>query len=180
MASLSGISFRTATPADALCIAVLGTQVFLDTYAPQGIRPSLAREVVAHFSAATVAQQLAAPSRVFILAEHDGHLIGFAQLAFGVDHALVPFAPAAELERLYVQERRTSGGIGKTLLGHAEELAAARGMAALWLTAWIGNARALSFYSRRGYQALGATQYVFENEAYENRLFAKRLPRAAA
>ncbi len=35
---------RTGVPDDALCIGVLATQVFLDTYATSGIRPDLAYE----------------------------------------------------------------------------------------------------------------------------------------
>ncbi|MEO8132440.1 MAG: hypothetical protein ABI831_00440 [Betaproteobacteria bacterium] len=41
-----GIAFRLATDTDALCIGVPATQVFLDTYATDGIRPSLALEVL--------------------------------------------------------------------------------------------------------------------------------------
>jgi len=39
------INYRTAVQQDALCLSVLATQVFLDTYAIQGIRPAIAREV---------------------------------------------------------------------------------------------------------------------------------------
>ena len=44
------VALRMAGPADALCIGVLATQVFLDTSAMDGIRPSLAREVLRHLS----------------------------------------------------------------------------------------------------------------------------------
>src|SRR4051812_17376757 len=37
-ALMNEIVFRPATPADALCLGVLSTQVFLDTYALAGIR----------------------------------------------------------------------------------------------------------------------------------------------
>jgi diamine N-acetyltransferase len=182
MTALSAIdtSFRVAMPDDALCIGALAAQTFLDTYAIDGIRPSLAREVQKHFSTDTIAELLSAPSRVFILAERSGHLIGFAQLAFDASQESVPVAPAAELERLYVQPRFASTGIGKALLAQGETLAAARGMKAVWLTAWVGNARALSFYGRQGYRDVGTTEYVFENEAYENRVFLKELTRQAA
>ena len=36
------ILFRPAEPADALCLGVLSTQVFLDTYATHGIRRAVA------------------------------------------------------------------------------------------------------------------------------------------
>ena len=66
-------------------------------------------------------------------------------------------------------------GVGRLLLSRAEALAAAEGSATLWLTAWLGNARALAFYRSQGYRELGSTIYAFEGERYENRLFAKSL-----
>jgi len=79
------------------------------------------------------------------------------------------------LRRLYVQERFTGHGIGKRLLLEAERFTASRGASLLWLTAWVGNPRALAFYPRQGYAEMGRTAYVFEAESYENRLFGKPL-----
>ena len=45
----------------------------------------------------------------------------------------------------------------------------------LWLTAWIGNGRALAFYAAQGYGEAGKTLYDFQGELYENRLFVKGL-----
>jgi GNAT superfamily N-acetyltransferase len=167
--------YRLAVPADALCLSVLGTQVFLDTYATQGIRPAIAREVVEHFSVGAVTGLLASPSITILVAEQAGHLIGFAQLTRGSRHELVPFEPAVELNRLYVQEPFTSKGVGRALLQQAEELAASQGARALWLTAWVGNPRALAFYARQGYEELGASSYVYEGEEYETRVFVKEV-----
>lgn len=169
------VSLRAAVPADALCLSVLGTQVFLDTYATQGIRPAIAREVVELFSIDAIADLLSSPSTEILVAEQDGHLIGFAQLSWGSRHELVPFEPVVELYRLYVQEPFTSKGVGRALLQRAEELAAEGGARALWLKAWIGNPRALAFYARQGYEEVGATAYIYENEEYETRVFVKDL-----
>ena len=38
---------------------------------------------------------------------------------------------------------------------------------------------ALAFYARQGCAELGSTDYEFEGERDENRVFAKTLPRAA-
>jgi GNAT superfamily N-acetyltransferase len=169
------ISFRPAEAADALCLGVLATQVFLDTYATQGIRASIAREVLAHCSVAACGALLADPGVTILVAECAGHLVGFSQVGHGVGHEQVPEAAASELCRLYVQERFTGRGVGRDLLRHAEKAAAARGTDTLWLTAWMGNARALRFYPRCGYEERGSTVYTFEGEAHRNRLFAKRV-----
>ncbi len=169
------ITFRTAEPADALCLGVLSTQVFLDTYATQGIRPALANEALAQHSVAVYAALLADPAVAILVAECAGHLVGFAQVRNGVGHALVPEPAASGLDRLYVQERFTGRGVGRDLLRHAEKAAAAQGADTLWLTAWEGNARALQFYPRRGYSNLGMTIYSFEGEDFPNHVFGKRV-----
>lgn len=46
---MGNISIRFASPSDSLCLHVLATQVFLETYATSGIREALAREVTSHF-----------------------------------------------------------------------------------------------------------------------------------
>jgi len=172
---VNAITYRSGDVSDALCIGVLGTQVFLDTYAPEGIRTALAREVLGNFSMPAIQAQMESPWAAFILAERAGHLIGFAQLTHGARHPLVPYRRATELNRLYVHERFTSQGVGKELLQGAEALAASHGAAAMWLTAWVQNQRAVLYYPRRGYKDVGASTYSFEGDHYENRVFVKVL-----
>lgn len=168
-------SLRPATPDDALCISVLGMQVFLDTYATDGIRPSVAREAVEHHSLGAASALLADQQCRIHVAERAQHMIAFAQITIGSTHSLVAAERPAQLNRLYVQEPFTGTGVGTALLNQAEAIASAAGMSALWLTSWTGNRRALTFYARRGYTDVGATTYVFENESYENRVFMKLL-----
>jgi len=140
----TSIAYRPAVPDDALCLAVLATQVYLDTYAPEGIRPAIARDVLAHCSVAAYERLLAEPDVAVLAAERDGHLVG----------------------------------VGRALLREAELAAAAHGATTLWLNAWVGNARALQFYARCGYEDRGATLYTsVDGEAFPNRLFARGLPR---
>ena len=167
------IPLRPARPDDALCLGVLAAQVF--TYATGGIRPALAREVLARCSTDAFAALLADAASGLLVAERDGHLVGFAEVGHGAVQDLLPRRAGAELRRLYVQTPFIGIGVGRRLLHGAEELAAARGAQALWLTVWTGNARALAFYPREGYAAIGTTAYVFEGESHENRLFAKEL-----
>jgi GNAT superfamily N-acetyltransferase len=169
------VTLRAATPDDALCIGVLATQVFLDTYATEGIRPAIAREALATMAPEVFAPLLADPANRFILAERLAHLIGFVQWKLDEPHAMVTARRPAELQRLYVQERFSSTGVGTRLLRAAEADAAKGGADLMWLTAWSGNARARAYYPRRGYVDAGTTSYSFEGETFENRLFVRPL-----
>lgn len=162
---------RNAVADDALCIGVLATQVFLDTYATDGVRPVLAREALAHFSTAETAALLARPDTRFIVAERQGHLLGFVQITLGARQAEVAGEVTAEVVRLYVQPRFQGQRLGTRLLQQAQALAAAHGATQLWLTAWVGNPRAIGFYAASGWRDVGSTDYVFEGEAFLNRIF---------
>jgi len=166
------VTYRAGVPADALCVGVLAMQVFLDTYATEGIRADLAREALSCYSPDAFAPRLADRDVSFVLAETQGHLIGFAEL----HHASACPADArarVELVRLYVQQPFQREGIGAQLMKHAERRARTAGADALWLTAWCGNERALVFYPAMGYEDVGPTEHVIEGRAYPNRVFLK-------
>ena len=169
------VHLRPATHDDALCLSMLALQVFLDTYAIEGIRPAIAREVATTYSERSFQHAIGEPATRLSVAERAGHLIGFAQVTLGATHALAPAGIQAELLRLYVQERFTGLGIGTRLLREAENLARGADAAVMWLTPWSYNHRALAFYACRGYQDFGLTYFTFEGESHENRVCAKRL-----
>jgi ribosomal protein S18 acetylase RimI-like enzyme len=170
-----GLLLRPAVAEDALCLSVLAMQVFLDTYATQGIRPSIAREVLAGYSAPVFSRAIANEQTRFVVAEVAGHLVGFAQVTVGGSQALAPVGAQSELLRLYVQEPFTGRRVGTQLLAAAERLAGEAGSEVLWLTPWVHNYRALGFYASRGFKDYGLTYFRFEGESHENRVYAKSL-----
>jgi ribosomal protein S18 acetylase RimI-like enzyme len=173
-------TLRHALTADALCLRVLGLQVFLDAYATEGIRPTLAREVLETFSERATQAALADSASRITVAERDGHLVGFAHLRLRAPQALAPAGVQAELFRLYVQAPFAGLGLGRALLVDAERRAREAGATVLWLKVWVHNARARAFYARHGFSDCGSTWYEFEGERHQNRVLAKRLDGAAA
>ena len=167
----------SATADDALCLSVLAMQVFLDTYATDGIRPAIAREALSAYAPAVYQGLLQSSATTILVAETRGHLCGLAQVTLGTSHPLLPVCTApAELDRLYVQEPFTGRGLGRALLHAAEHNAAARGAGLLWLTPWVHNHRALHFYARERYIDIGSTWFELDDGRHENRLLARHLP----
>lgn len=168
-------SLRRATEEDATQIAALAVQVFLDTYATDGVRPDLAREAFAQYSAAAFAARLREPARQFTLAERGAGLIGFSEVRLAALPAPDGATVGAEVARLYVQPRFQRAGIGRVLLRAAERDAASRGLDAVWLTVWEGNLPACRFYAALGYRHVGAATYTFEGNTYADLVVARHL-----
>jgi GNAT superfamily N-acetyltransferase len=179
MSRLAKFEIRSATPADALCLGALATQVFFDTYATSGINADLASEAKEHYSESAFARRLASSAVEISVVEIAGKLVGFIDLQ-RPSVCPVPAVIGPEVLRLYVQAPFQGRGLGRALLGHAEDRARAQGARVVWLTAWVGNSRALTFYPSAGYQKVGTTPYVINGKSYENDVFAKQLDQSGA
>ncbi len=173
--SPSDFTFRIACAPDAITISALAIQVYLDTYATEGIRPDIAREAHSAYSVDAFAQRLAEPQRRFILAEAGDGLLGFAEVLLTDAPSPAEAFTGAELVRLYVQPAAQRLGLGRALLARAEQQVQAAHIPILWLTAWEGNHNARAFYAHLGYEDAGAATYSFQGHTVPNRVFAKRL-----
>jgi ribosomal protein S18 acetylase RimI-like enzyme len=173
------LAYRRATPADAITLSVLAMQVFLDTYATNGINIDLAKEATSVYSRRVFEERLADESVEIVLAETTEHLVGFVDLAFATRCPIQDVA-GGEVFRLYIQRPCLRRGIGRSLMQHAERMALQHNRAGLWLTAWAGNTSAIAFYNALGYEDVGRTEYVIEGKGYENRVLFKPLANSAA
>ncbi len=164
-------SIRIGTVADAETISALAIQVFLDTYATEGVRPDLAHEAFAEYGQDVFAQRLGQDARVFYLAVQGPGLVGFAEVLRDSAPSPIPGVSGSELVRLYVQPQAQGAGVGRTLLQSVERCASQAGAAGVWLTAWEHNARALAFYKRQRYEDIGHTLCVIQGQSFGNRVF---------
>ncbi len=170
-------TLRRGVPTDAICIGLLSMQVFLDTYATEGVRPGLAREALSEYSPAQFEQRLRDENRSFILAEAGEGLLGFAEV--NTKPSPPPTQASTrngpELVRLYVQPSAQRAGLGRWLLRESELMCEESGSEIFWLTVWSGNTRALAFYRALGYVDMGTSTYTFQGNSYENRVMIREM-----
>ncbi|MFM2066931.1 MAG: hypothetical protein RLZZ584_1840 [Pseudomonadota bacterium] len=164
---------RRAQAVDALPLAVLATQVWLHTYATEGISAELAAHVQAELTPGRYRALIDDPQvRVELAATADGHpgagnLLGLAVTQLDTP---CPDRPAhrAELRTLYVQEHALRRGIGTRLLHAASAWAQQHTGAPPWLSVNARNARALAFYARHGHVRVGTLHFVLGQGRHEN------------
>ncbi|CAN7286451.1 GNAT family N-acetyltransferase [Pseudorhodoferax sp. LjRoot39] len=158
---------RSAGTGDAARLATLATQVWLHTYAIDGIDDDIARHVLSELGMERHAALLGDPGVRVLVAELAGRLVGMAVLRIGAQDP-VGAASTAELQTLYVQAHFVGRGIGTRLLQAAEGLARSQAGCALWLTVNARNARALAFYAHQGYRRVGTDWFTLGEARHEN------------
>lgn len=162
---------RLGVAEDAGRLAVLAAQVWLHTYATDGISPEIAEYVLSHITPEQYAQLLRDASTHVLVAMHAGHVVGLAVVRFD---SPCPDQPdlSTELQTLYVQEHFLGQGAGSLLLAAAEALARSRANSRLWLTVNATNSRAIAFYDRKGYVKVGTAYFVLGTGRHENHVLA--------
>ena len=158
---------RAASSADAQNLASLATQVFLHTYATEGISRVISGHVMEMFTPERFSALIADPMATVWVVERHAHLIGFAVVMLNTPCPDEPRS-TAELATLYVQEHFIGKGVGSALLARATAFAAERTSAPLWLTVNAANAPAIAFYARRGLRKIGVAWFQLGDAKHEN------------
>ena len=159
---------RRGLPSDAENLAALATQVFLHTYATDGISSPISSYVLSEFSVAKFLDLLNdTATNSVVIAEVNANLVGYALV-----NERSPCSDrtncTAELATLYVQEHFTGKGVGSALIAYVEALAIERTGNPLWLTVNAKNKRAIAFYAMHGYSNIGVAEFRLGSERHEN------------
>ena len=159
----SNLTVRTATSADSALLAELGARTFWDTFAPDNDPEQLTRHIAATFSAERQAAELADPNAHFTIVEADNTAVAFA-LVERTTPAGIGSGPAVFLRRFYVDRGWQGRGVAQRLLASVEETARRWGGERLRLTVWEHNRRAIAFYRKVGFVAVGTAPYLLGDD----------------
>jgi ribosomal protein S18 acetylase RimI-like enzyme len=159
-----------ATVADAQELSRLSAAVF-----PLGCPANTRPEDLAEY----IARELT-PERFRILLEDDRVVIpvlktpqglaGYALIACGATHSRVASPVQCELRKFYVDAAYHGRGAANALM---EEVLAATPKAALWLSVFSGNQRAISFYGRWGFRMFGSQDFLVGTDRQKDYLMLR-------
>jgi ribosomal protein S18 acetylase RimI-like enzyme len=152
-------SIRKAVPADARALAELAELTFRDTFAAANTSQDMDLHCRTHYGEAIQAQEISTVDRLTLVCDHEGQLIGFAQLAWGAAPDGVGGQRPGEIHRLYVDRPWHGKGVAQALIGACLQAMDAHGSDVVWLGVWEHNPRAIAFYRKWGFAEAG--EHVF-------------------
>jgi diamine N-acetyltransferase len=155
------VLIRHAVIGDAEALAAFAARVFAEAYGDATGADDLQAHLAATYRPDLQARELADPACVTLLALLEERIVAYAQVRRN------PLAPdcvarpdAIELQRFYAERAVHGTGLAAQLLRSALDAAVELGGRYAWLGVWERNARALAFYRKAGFVAVGLTQYV--------------------
>lgn len=153
-------TLREADPEDVTLLAALAAEVFYDTFAADNNPEDMAAYMETAFHPEQIAAELADPNALFLLAESDGALVGYAKLYAGKPEPCITGPHPIELVRLYVRMDWHGKGVGAALMRACLKRVVEMRCETIWLGVWDRNRRARAFYRKWGFQEVGT--HIFQ------------------
>lgn len=160
MSTVPSLTLRTASFDDAAALADLGRRTFLDTFADDNEAADMEAYLAQAFALQQIERELHISHATFFLAEADTIPVGYAKLDAEPSPACVTTPRPAHLSRLYVDHAWLGHGVGKALMRQCIAAATSQGFQSIWLGVWEHNMRALAFYKKWGFTAVGTMTFV--------------------
>lgn len=152
--------YRNAVATDGAALDAMARRVWMAMYGHDIPAEDLADYAGRAFGPrGTLMRDMNDPAFDYRIALEEGQVIGFAKIGpceFGDE---VDTRDALQLRRLYVDRAYHGKGVSHDLLDWAKARAAARGARQLLLGVGERNARAIAFYTKHGFAAVGDFPY---------------------
>ena len=105
---------REASIDDSMNLAALSIQVWLHTYATQGIRKEISKYAMQQFTAQYFESIFLNPSHQILVFIKEHHLVGYIMV--NIESIWQDKSNGYEIDKLYVQEHFQGKGIGRNLI----------------------------------------------------------------
>lgn len=156
---------RFAAERDCNNLAVLSIQVWLETYAQNGLTEEHSKYVLTNFTPEKFKAILESEKYKVVVAANKSNLIGLAVI--NLESHFHSIDNGFEIERLYIHQSFRKSGYGRAMF---EFISAEIGIS-FWLYTWVENA-SNSFYEHLGFQKIGEHLFNFGQQEIKNNVYA--------
>lgn len=168
------ITVKQARSGDQNALALVGAATFLESYAGVVDGGAIIRHCAERHTPEVYARALDTQGHALWLAEQapGAAPVGYLHLT-PPDLPVETRADDLEIKRIYVLASLHRSGLGRRFLDEAVSHARAKAASRLLLGVYQGNARALAFYERMGFEQIGTRQFDVGGRIYDDWVLAR-------
>jgi ribosomal protein S18 acetylase RimI-like enzyme len=170
-----GISVRTCTAADVETLLSLSIKTFRDTFDDFNSPDNMLLYINNTFTKKLIQQEMKKAGTIFLLAFDGRKAVGYAKLKES-EKLIGPHAEKGyEIERLYALREYIGKRVGYMLMQTCLSFAKKGNYKTLWLGVWEHNERAISFYTKYGFEKFGQHVFMLGDDAQTDWLMKKEI-----
>lgn len=172
---MTPISWRKAVADDAEALAYLGAATFMATFAFDHPGKPMIEHLRTEHSAEYYTRAIGRSDVEIVIGETPlGAPVGYAMLT-SPSHPALEQEGDIELKRIYLLGPWQGGGNGALLLNQAFAVAQKRDAKRMLLAVYENNDRAVAFYQRAGFVAIGETVFMVGEVPFRDVVYAKAM-----
>lgn len=141
-------------------LQTISKETFIETFAASNTAEDMEKYLATSFSVEKLTDELNNVNSFFYFALADKKVIGYLKLNIGTAQTELLDNNALEIERIYVLKDFFGQKIGQILYEKAIDIAKNRKVSFVWLGVWERNTRAIAFYQKNGFVAIG--KHIFK------------------
>ena len=172
---MNEIIIKEATAADAALIADLSRQTFYDSFAADNTKADMDKFLNETFTREKLIEEVGASGNTFLLAYDGDEAVGYVRLRDATDAKLLIYGSAIEIARIYAMQTSIGKGVGSALMQRCIDIARQRDAKVIWLGVWEKNYKAISFYTKWGFEQFGNHVFMLGDDAQTDLLMKKVL-----
>jgi len=169
------IIIQTAKNGDADLIADLSRQTFYETFAPFNTKEDMNKFMNEQFTREQLIKEAKEIANKFILAYNDTKPVGYALMRESTIPEGLENFNTVEIARIYVLNTAIGTGAGKALMEKCIEMAKEINKEIIWLGVWEKNIRAISFYTKWGFEKFAEHPFILGNDIQTDWLMKKTI-----
>lgn len=166
------ITIRKAILSDAKPLAELAEATFREAFSESNNADDMQAHCESNYSESIQAKEIASSTYVTLVAEDNQQLIAYAQLRWEQTPSCVTAESPGEIQRFYVDKNYHGKGLAQKLMSACLDVMKTHNTDAVWLSAWEENPRAISFYQKFNFQAVGENEFLLGSDRQRDIIMA--------
>ncbi len=168
------IEVRIALQKEASMIAEISRETFKETFTASNTASNMDKFLAEQFTREQIMSEVGAPGNIFLLAEWDNLISGYAFLKEAYYAGMDPIT-SLEISRIYVRSPFIRKGVGRALMESIIQRATTMGKTCLWLAVWEHNPLAIEFYTRFGFEKFAEKDFLLGDDLQHDWVMKKEI-----
>lgn len=170
------MNFKIATVSDAEIISLLGRVTYTESH---GHFIEDQKDLLAYcsdaFSVNKIRNDLQNKSNLFYIVYVDELPVGYSKIVLNTSFEKKIFNHDCRLERIYILNHFISLKIGQPFLNFIIKEVKKNNATSIWLSVYIKNDRAISFYIKNDFKKIGNLNFLVNQKVYDNFVLSKKI-----
>lgn len=149
-----------ANTSHAETLVKIGKTTFLEAHGHSASLEDIAAYVSKTYTKEAVLDELSDPENLYYILCYNNKFVGYSKIVLNTANINIANQNITKLDRIYLLKEAYGLNLGKILFDFNLHLSKERHQKGMWLAVWIENNRAIRFYTKTGFEIVGA--YAFK------------------